>query len=100
MVVSRYIENPLCIDGKSTLTLTLLKWLLLYNSFWCTLGFKFDLRLYVAITSYDPLRIYLYEEGLTRFATVRYEGAGEQLDNRCMHLTNYSVNKRSMDYVS
>lgn len=63
-------------------------------------GFKFDLRLYVAITSYDPLRIYLYEEGLTRFATVRYEGPHEQLDNRCMHLTNYSVNKHSVDYVA
>ena len=95
MVVSRYIENPLCIDGKSILSLSL------YTcNFRRILGFKFDLRLYVAVTSYDPLRIYLYEEGLTRFATVRYEGPGEQLDNRCMHLTNYSVNKRNMDYVS
>ena len=27
------------------------------------------MRIYVAITSVNPLRIYVYEEGLTRFAT-------------------------------
>ena len=63
------------------------------------IGFKFDLRLYVAVTSFDPLKVYLYEEGMARFATVRYAGPGEQLENRCMHLTNYSVNKGSLNYV-
>ncbi len=29
-------------------------------------GYKFDVRIYVAATSYDPLVAYLYEEGLTR----------------------------------
>ena len=62
-------------------------------------GFKFDLRLYVAVTSYDPLVVYLYEEGLSRFATVRYDQKiTKNIKNQCMHLTNYTVNKKSCDY--
>uniref|UniRef100_A0A672SH66 Tubulin--tyrosine ligase-like protein 5 n=1 Tax=Sinocyclocheilus grahami TaxID=75366 RepID=A0A672SH66_SINGR len=77
ILVSRYISNPLLIDG-----------------------FKFDVRLYVLVTSYDPLLIYLYEEGLARFATVKYDHATANIKNQFMHLTNYSVNKKSSDYVS
>ena len=62
------------------------------------IGFKFDLRIYVAVTSFNPLKIYMYEEGLARFATEQYSGP-VQLTNLCMHLTNYSVNKRSSHYV-
>jgi len=49
-VIARYIDNPLLVDG-----------------------FKFDVRIYVAVTSFDPLRIYVYKEGLTRFTTERCE---------------------------
>jgi hypothetical protein len=53
-VVSRYISNPLLING-----------------------FKFDLRIYVCVTSYEPLRIYVYKEGLVRFASEQYENFNE-----------------------
>lgn len=76
VVVQRYVKNPLLIDG-----------------------FKFDLRLYVVILSYEPLKVYLFEEGLVRCATQVYCPSDTSLNERTMHLTNYSVNKKAEGFV-
>lgn len=34
-------------------------------------GRKFDLRIYVYVTCYDPLRVYLFQDGLVRFASCK-----------------------------
>ena len=75
-LLSKYIANPHLIDG-----------------------FKYDLRIYVLVTSYDPLKVYLFKEGLVRFATERYTTNPQSLKKRFIHLTNYSVNKKADTYV-
>ncbi|KAJ8255191.1 hypothetical protein GJAV_G00202050 [Gymnothorax javanicus] len=63
-------------------------------------GNKFDLRIYVYVTSYDPLRVYIFNDGLVRFASCKYSSSLKSLSNKFMHLTNYSVNKKNLDYQS
>ena len=76
ILVQEYIENPL-LDN----------------------GFKFDLRLYVLVTSCDPLEIYLCKEGLWRKATEKYERPHHlNLTNEFMHLTNYHINTESENF--
>jgi tubulin polyglutamylase TTLL4 len=71
-LISQYIYNPHIINNK-----------------------KYDLRLYVLVTDFSPLKVYLYEEGLVRFASEEYSTSDENKSNKFMHLTNYSVNKIS-----
>lgn len=73
-LISEYIKNPHLINGH-----------------------KYDLRLYVVVTSYDPLKIYLYSDGLCRFATETYDTS--TINQKYSHLTNYSINKKN-DKVS
>ena len=73
-VVQRYIANPYLLDGL-----------------------KFDLRLYVVVTSCSPLTIFWHKAGLARFATLPYSlPAKTNKDmSQNVHLTNYAVNKDS-----
>ena len=52
------------------------------------------------MTSIEPLRIYVFNEGLTRFASERYLVSHNSKSNRYAHLTNYSVNKKNAKFVS
>ena len=55
-------------------------------------GRKFDLRLYVLVTSWCPLVVYLHSGGIARFATDPYTIEPSSLDKGTIHLTNYSFN--------
>ncbi|XP_027492299.1 tubulin polyglutamylase TTLL4 [Corapipo altera] len=77
LLVQRYLHKPYLIGGK-----------------------KFDLRIYVYVTCYDPLRVYLFKDGLVRFASCKYSSSMESLSNKFVHLTNYSVNKKNTEYKS
>ena len=62
---------------------------------------KFDLRVYVLVTGVNPLRAYIFNDGLARFATEEYiSPVGSNLGNLCMHLTNYAINKDNANFTS
>ncbi len=77
VVAQKYVSDPFLIDGR-----------------------KFDLRVYVLVTCADPLRVFVYDDGLVRFCTNNYEAPdAKNLHDACMHLTNYAVNKNSENFV-
>jgi len=72
-VVQRYLSEPLLIGGK-----------------------KFDLRLYVLVTSYAPLVVYMYRSGFARFSHARF--SMDDLADVMIHLTNVAVQKHNEHY--
>ena len=59
-------------------------------------GKKFDLRIYVLVTSFRPLKVYLFKMGFCRFCTIKYDPNTQELDNMFVHLTNVSIQKRGV----
>lgn len=75
-IVQEYLDKPFLLDG-----------------------YKFDLRIYVLVTSCDPLRVFLFNDGLVRMSTEKYQNPSEtNISHMYMHLTNYSVNKHNEFY--
>lgn len=62
-------------------------------------GLKYDLRVYVLVTSFCPLKVYLYNDGLVRFATEPYNTDPRNINQKFIHLTNFSINKKNAKFV-
>jgi len=56
-------------------------------------GFKYDLRIHGLVTSVKPLKIYLYDEGLVRVASEKYDP--KNIDNKFSFLTNLFLNRKN-----
>ena len=54
---------------------------------------KYDFRIYVLITGLWPLKLYLYHEGIIRFATEEYSIDLNKIDESFIFLTNVFHNK-------
>ena len=71
-VAQKYITNPLLVFGR-----------------------KFHLRLYLAVTNLQPLRILLHKEGLVLFASMNYTTNANSFNMLSVHLTNAAVADRA-----
>ena len=74
VVLQKYLANPLLVDG-----------------------YKFDMRIYVLVTSINPLQAYVYKEGFARMSTEKYSLRQEDLDNKLIHLTNFSLQRDNLN---
>jgi tubulin polyglutamylase TTLL1 len=74
-VISKYLEDPLLVGGR-----------------------KFDLRIYVLVTNFRPLKVYLYDLGFARFCVEKYSNDTNERENMFIHLTNVAIAKQSQNY--
>ena len=70
-VISKYIENPFLMAGK-----------------------KFDMRIYCLVTTFRPLKAYLYQQGFCRFCNEKFSVDVSDINNIYMHLTNVAIQKK------
>ncbi|EFJ42490.1 tubulin tyrosine ligase TtlE [Volvox carteri f. nagariensis] len=72
VLAQRYVDRPLLVDGR-----------------------KFGIRVWVAVTGFNPLRAYLHSNGLVLFSTHGYDNNSwrtEAGDVALGHITNYAQN--------
>ncbi|KAJ1638809.1 tubulin-tyrosine ligase family-domain-containing protein [Pavlovales sp. CCMP2436] len=74
VVLQRYVDRPLTLGGR-----------------------KFDLRVYVLVTSVRPLEAFVYSEGLARLASRPYSTSEAGLADNLVHLTNTAVQRNAPD---
>ena len=74
MIIQRYLKNPFLLNG-----------------------YKFDMRIYVLVTSVNPLEAFIYKEGFGRFGTQPFSLDPNDKANKYIHLTNVSINKYNME---
>lgn len=76
VVCQKYLTNPLLLDG-----------------------YKFDLRIYVLVTSFQPLESFIFREGFARMSTEKFSVRAEDIKNKMVHLTNSSIQKHAKEQV-
>jgi tubulin polyglutamylase TTLL4 len=45
------------------------------------------------------LKVYVYNDGLVRFATEKYNLDPKKLNEKFVHLTNFSINKKNTKFI-
>lgn len=84
-IVQRYVENPYLIGGTII-------------SIEIILGKKFDIRLYVLVSSFAPLQVFIHRNGFCRFSNYQYSSDSKDISNLYQHLTNVAIQKTAPDY--
>jgi tubulin polyglutamylase TTLL5 len=71
-VIQKYIERPLTLNS-----------------------YKFDLRLFIVVTSFKPLEAFMYKDGFARLSTHAYSLNPSAINDKFIHLTNSSIQKQN-----